>query len=192
MRLYQILIYSLVIYFLGLPINSYTMKEASADELPVLPDPNCSFAWDYKAEDQLGLFRIYVSDTSGQYGGDPKIELPAVQDQVMVLQVDCNTMLLPKPGTYFAVATAVDLTGQESKPSNEISFKYKTDKSDRDPPPPLPPDPTPPPPAPPPTPSKILPLPWTFTPRPPPPPAPASQGGWMSQSCIWTATCGKP
>jgi hypothetical protein len=141
--------------------------------------------WDYEPNPMLGVFRLYVSQTSGVYPivpGDPRASqplkiIPAMAE--LVTHVLCEGLWLPRDGVWYAVVTAVsrDLS-EESPPSNEISFTYGNTS--------IVPPPITPPVAPRPPPVVLPPRPPPLGMAPPPkPPPPEGQRTWITQSCVW-------
>lgn len=135
----------------------------------------------------LGFFRVYVSQTSGQYrfcGSDPACVPVAIQVAIpdLVTEMPCAQIVVWAPGTYYLVMTAVSLDmSVESPPSNEVSFVIDGAPLTSIPPTTLPPPIGEMPPLP-------LPPPWpTVSPTQAPPPA--SRGGGISSTCMWQGTC---
>jgi hypothetical protein len=147
---------------------------------------SCSpLAWDYPGHPLLGEFRIYVSQTSGDYQkGRPHVPggyvatVPGIPE--MLTSVPCEQLHLIYPGTYYAVATAMPKNLKpewESEFSNEISFVYANASTPTQPSPPVP-----------------IPVPEIPLPSPPPPlgpspfptpPQPPDTGGYISDTCAW-------
>lgn len=127
------------------------------------------FAWDCPQCPEVGAFRLYASQTSGQYDFvrlengllDPSKSRPTLtipNRDTLVTQTPCNdlALMLPTEGQWFAVLTYVTQDwSQESPPSNEVSFRFRNQLTlppidvppvpPRRPPAPLPPAPKPPP-----------------------------------------------
>ena len=75
-----------------------------------------TFAWDANTESDLAGYRLYQATTSGQYtfgDGNQVATIPAGTETVTLEDVP--------DGTYYWVATAYDVGGLESGPSNEVS-----------------------------------------------------------------------
>ena len=70
-----------------------------------------TFTWDPVDANDLSGYRLYMSDTSGQYGKTPIKEIPA--------GTETATLAMPSAERYF-VLTAFDFEGNESKHSNEV------------------------------------------------------------------------
>jgi hypothetical protein len=78
------------------------------------------FAWDPNDELDLLGYRLYQSDTSGQYtfgSGNEVVEIPTGTETVSIDVPD---------GTYFWVLTAFDTSANESGPSDEVSETIDT------------------------------------------------------------------
>jgi hypothetical protein len=92
--------------------------------------------WKYKPDERLVAFYLYISTKSGVYDWDsPVASVPAIPE--MVTELAREELILPGPGTYYAVVRAMSMDGKDdSDPSNEISFVYGYEIK---PPPPLPP-----------------------------------------------------
>src|SRR5262245_47216844 len=168
----------------------------AAEPLPRFEDVGL-VDWDYAPQPTLALFRIYLSQQSGQYRLDranpcaskPDLVIPAIPS--LVSEVLSSRLHPSTPGTWYLVVTAVskevcDLRvpaeDRESPPSEELAFTVGTTTDPT--PPPVPPwtppwgtDPWMPP-------QPIAPLP----PMPPlPTPAPKGDGGpLLSESCLWS------
>ena len=84
---------------------------ASASEYPV------HFGWDANAETDLAGYRLYQSDASGQYQFGEEHAVAAIGPGETTISRAINT-----EQTYYWVLTAVDTAGQESLPSNEVSY----------------------------------------------------------------------
>ena len=72
--------------------------------------------WDANTETDLAGYRLYQSDTAGQYtfGAEHAIAtVPAGTETATVADV--------ADGTWFWVLTAHDTSGNESEPSNEVT-----------------------------------------------------------------------
>jgi len=86
-----------------------------------LAGSSVTFEWDANTEPDLAGYRLYQATTSGQYTfGDG--------NQVAIILAGTETVTLPDvpDGTYYWVATAYDLQGLESEPSNEVSATLDT------------------------------------------------------------------
>ena len=77
-----------------------------------------TFAWDANTESDLAGYRIYKSTTSGQYTYGAANAIAAVG------RVTTTTATVTgADGTrFYFVATAYDTSGNESGPSNEVSY----------------------------------------------------------------------
>lgn len=76
--------------------------------------PDSKLAWDANTEPDVAAYRIYLSATSGAYDfSSPSAEIAHPATEWPIVATD---------GTWFAVATAVDDVGNESPPSNEVTF----------------------------------------------------------------------
>jgi len=75
------------------------------------------FEWDPNTETDLAGYRLYQSNTSGQYGSTPVAEIahPSTGKALTNL-VD---------GQYFWVVTAFDMSGNESAYSNEVTWTFE-------------------------------------------------------------------
>ena len=168
----------------------------AAEPLPRFKD--CArFAWKYESHPLLAAFRIYTSQQSGVYRIDPKdpsksrpdVVIPAIP--TLITEAMCTKLHLPRPGTWYAVLTAVSKDGTiESQPSDEITLTYGPQANgETDPkasawvwvppwgtapytvPPPLPPLPL------------MAPLPGITA------PSGGTSGQILSESCLWKGTC---
>lgn len=77
---------------------------------------NVTFEWDPNSETDLAGYRLYQSQTSGQYTfGDG--------NQVATIAAGTETVTITNvtDGTYYWVLTAYDDNGNESGPSNEVT-----------------------------------------------------------------------
>ena len=90
-----------------------------------IADSPCTFIWDANSETDLAGYRIYFSDAPGDYvfGGSSSpnflVEKPcAPGDQTCCTYIKAS--LGGGPGYYY-VATAYDINGFESLPSNEVN-----------------------------------------------------------------------
>jgi hypothetical protein len=150
--------------------------------------PCLSLEWDYpEGQAHLGFFRIYLSQTKGQYqfcSDDPACLPAAMQVAIpeMATEMSCQQVVVWAPGTYSLVVTAVSLDmSVESPPSNEISFTMAG-----------PPTPSPLPPVvagPPTMPDLPLPPPWPTVEPYTPPPSSGASGDAISNTCMWSGTC---
>ena len=68
--------------------------------------------WDPVTDEDLAGYRLYKSDQPGTYPSQPVITIPAGTEIVMI-EVD--------DGTWYFVLTAIDHSGNESDPSNEVT-----------------------------------------------------------------------
>jgi len=68
--------------------------------------------WDPVTDQDLAAYRLYKSDQPGTYPSQPVITIPAGTEIVMI-EVD--------DGTWYFVLTAIDHSGNESDPSNEVT-----------------------------------------------------------------------
>lgn len=76
--------------------------------------PNSKLAWDANVEPDVAAYRIYLSAASGAYDfASPAAEIAHPGTEWQIVAAD---------GTWFAVATAVDDVGNQSLPSNEVTF----------------------------------------------------------------------
>jgi hypothetical protein len=74
------------------------------------------FVWDPNSEGDLAGYRLYESQTSGQYTygpGNAVKDIAAGTETVNIVKGD---------GTYYWVLTAYDTSGNESGPSNEVTY----------------------------------------------------------------------
>jgi len=86
---------------------------------------NISFAWNANSDGDLAGYRIYFSDTSGVYifgSSSPNLKIQILcngEDS----SLECTTYSTNEfgIGTWYFIITAVDLAGQESDPSNELT-----------------------------------------------------------------------
>ena len=74
---------------------------------------NVTLVWDANSESDLAGYKLYQSNTSGNYTSIPVMTIPAGTETANLLDVP--------DGTYFWVLTAYDISGNESGPSNEVT-----------------------------------------------------------------------
>jgi hypothetical protein len=74
------------------------------------------FEWDANSESNLAGYRMYQTDTPGQYTF-------GVEHAIGVIPAGTETFthVMAVDGTFFWVATAYDTEGRESGPSNEVT-----------------------------------------------------------------------
>ena len=90
--------------------------------LPCLAASDVTFEWDPNSEQDLAGYRIYQSDSSGNYTfgeGNEVADIPAGTEIVTLLGV--------LDGKWYWVLTAYDQNGNESGPSNEVSATLDTE-----------------------------------------------------------------
>lgn len=75
----------------------------------------CSMQWDANLEPDMSVYRVYLSQVSGVY----TVPYVTVSHPTVTTSLGVLTQ-----GTYFLRVTAVDLSGNESLPSNELTFFY--------------------------------------------------------------------
>jgi len=80
---------------------------------PAFADKDITFAWDPNSEPDLDGYRLYMTDTVGQYTYGPDAAI-ATTDQTTV------TVRVPD-GSWYFVVTAFDTSERESGPSNEVT-----------------------------------------------------------------------
>lgn len=74
---------------------------------------NITFEWDANSESDLAGYRLYQSQTSGNYISVPVMTIPAGTETAVLSDIP--------DGTYFWVLTAYDVAGNESGYSNEVT-----------------------------------------------------------------------
>lgn len=81
-------------------------------------DSSRQFIWDANSESDLAGYRLYQSDTAGQYEFGSEFAITTIP------KGSVTTTLKDIPeGIWFFVVTAYDDSGNESVPSNEVSAK---------------------------------------------------------------------
>ena len=76
---------------------------------------NVTFVWDPNREPDMHEYRLYQSPVSGQYTFGEG-------DEVATISHPKNTITIPvEDGTWYWVLTALDTSGNESGPSNEVT-----------------------------------------------------------------------
>lgn len=101
--------------------------------LPCWADSSLTFTWSPNLEADLAGYRLYQSDTSGEYifGEDSSIAtIPAGTVQKLSGRYNTETVTIDhiQNGTWFWVLTAFDnsLAKNESLPSNEVTALINT------------------------------------------------------------------
>ena len=91
-------------------------------QTPVVCQPSapCVVEWSANTEPDIAEYRLYVGTQSGQYD----FTAPALVIRHPVVNAALGTVRTFTDGTYFIVLKAVDTSGNESGPSNEVSFRY--------------------------------------------------------------------
>jgi len=82
--------------------------------------------WIQNIEPDMASYRVYETGVPGLYGTTPLKECP----------VPCDSYIFPlghEVGDFWAVVTAVDTSGNESGPSNEVPYTF-TDETPPAPP----------------------------------------------------------
>src|SRR5262245_15447452 len=83
-----------------------------------------SLAWDYPASPDVLMFLLFAKLEGKSYDWEhptwPMLS-PGIDPAV---SVDCRTLTLLQPGPWHAVLKAVDMSGRQSAPSNEITFYW--------------------------------------------------------------------
>ena len=86
----------------------------------VQADTPVTFTWDPNIETDLKEYRLYQSETSGNYA--PGIDIP-----VAVIPTGTETVAINvQDGAWFWVLTAADCAGNESGVSNEVTKSLDT------------------------------------------------------------------
>jgi hypothetical protein len=95
----------------------------------VLGQQNITFGWDLPTENtngtpitDLDVCRLYSSTNSGSYvfgSGNEILEVPASTNAPVGVVTNTGSIFV-QDGTYYFVITAVDASGNESGPSNEL------------------------------------------------------------------------
>lgn len=76
----------------------------------------CHIQWDANTEPDMSSYRFYLSSVSGVY--------PSVPVLTVTHPTTTGTLGVLPQGTYYVRVTAVDQSGNESLPSNELTFFY--------------------------------------------------------------------
>ena len=74
---------------------------------------NVTFEWDANSESDLAGYKLYQSNTSGEYT-DSVVSIPAGTETVMLPDIT--------DGEYFWVLTALDTSDNESEYSDEVTL----------------------------------------------------------------------
>jgi hypothetical protein len=91
---------------------------------------DCRFHWQPVTAPDMKAYRLYVSQTSGQYDPETSHVIPLTQTHVIGdvtwVTTTCSAAGITTDQTFYAVVTAVDQAGNESAYSNEVSSTRDT------------------------------------------------------------------
>lgn len=104
---------------LAIAILSVLGQGFHSAEGSTVPELQVNLAWDANPEPDIEGYRIHYGTGSGIYA-----------EALDVGNVTTSPLMVPEPGTYFAVVTAYNSAGLESLPSNEITISLPVSPPD--------------------------------------------------------------
>lgn len=111
--------FGLRVLFLTVLVALVSARVSGAASIVCSPVKPCSIQWNANTELDLKEYRLYISQATGTYGIVPKLVIP-----ISTTHTSSIGLGLLSDGPYFVTLTAVDLAGNESGRSNEVSFVY--------------------------------------------------------------------
>ena len=111
--------YPVILSLILFTLCNVSLSPAFATSVTCSAAKPCVIQWNANTEPDLKEYRLYLSQVAGQYGPVPKIVIPKPTAQLS--SISLGALL---DGVYFVTLTALDLGGNESAKSNEVSFTY--------------------------------------------------------------------